>query len=183
MSTVRAGNAIDPPQTTTNVVGTKRIRKLVPLTLKVGQLTLGDIRSCLPLTLPELRFLKLSVWGGDDTDLSCVFPVGSITNLHPGDDAVWNDTGTPGNQRAQIHLTPAFDYRNFWFNSGMPATTIIATFGADPGAPTLVNLIVDVTVQYRTAVQTCPALEHLDQIRAQEMLSELTLCEELVGEV
>ncbi len=114
MTTIRAGNAMDPPQTTTNVVGFKRIRKIVNTNGGTGQLTLGDVRSCLPLTTPDVRFVKLSVWSTDEATLSCVFPVGSSTNVHPGDDSAWTDDGVPGNSRAQIHLTPAFDYRNFW---------------------------------------------------------------------
>jgi len=163
-----AGNARDPPQTTTNVVGFKRIRKVVTVASAAGQLLLGDVRSCLPLTDPELRFVKLSVWAGDDDTLSCVFPVGSATNVHPGDDATWTDNGVPGAQRAQIHLTPAFDYRNFWFLVGQPNSTVIATFGTTGPS---VSFIVDVTVNYRTAVQTCPALEHLRMLRELERVS------------
>jgi len=181
MSTVQAGNARDPPQTTTNVIGNKRIRKVVAIAAGVGSLTLGELRTCLPLTTPELRIIKLSVWGNDDDMLSCVFPVGSATNVHPGDNAVWTDNGTPGNQRAQIHLTPAFDYRNFWFLSTADPTIVIATFGLSSSTATG-SLIVDITVQYRTAVQTCPALEHLQQIRALQAQSELELAFELVGE-
>jgi hypothetical protein len=158
----------------------KRIRKEVALASGVGSLTLGDLRSCLPLTTPELRVIKLSAWGTDEETLSCVFPVGSATNVHPGDNAVWTDNGTPGNQRAQIHLTPAFDYRNFWFLSTADSTIVLATFGSSVTASE--HIIVDVTVQYRTAVQTCPALEHLQQIRALEAQSELELAFELVGE-
>lgn len=165
MSTMQAAGSFDPPQVTTNVVGVKRIRRLITTdTTGAGSLTLGELRSCLPLTTPELRFIKLSAWGGDTDPLSVVFPVGSGTNLHPGDDAAWSDIGVPGSRRAQVHLTPAFDYRNFWFSSGMSDSTVIATFvdGPPPAAP-----IVDVTVQYRTAVQSCPALDHLAKLRAQ----------------
>lgn len=163
MTTIRAGNAMDPPQTTTNVVGFKRIRKIVNTNGGTGQLTLGDVRSCLPLTTPDVRFVKLSVWSTDEATLSCVFPVGSSTNVHPGDDSAWTDDGVPGNSRAQIHLTPAFDYRNFWFIDGVAANTVIATFGVPT---TGVNsVIVDITVNFRTAVQSCPALEHLKYLR------------------
>lgn len=163
MSTVQTGNAMDPPQVTTNVVGFKRLRKHVTMTGGAGTLTLDDVRTCLPLTAPELRFVKLSVWGDDTENLSCVFPVGSSTNLHPGDNAVWSDTGVPGNARAQIHLTPAFEYRNFWFDAGMAGTTVLATFGSSP--TDTATLIVDVTVQYRTAVQSCPAFAHLQKLQ------------------
>lgn len=175
MSTVRTGGPVDPPQTTTNVVGVKRIRHLVPITGGVGSLTLGDIRLCLPLTAPELRILKLSAWGRDGSQLSVVFPVGSAANLNPGDNSVWVDEGTTGQQRAQIHLTPCFEYRNFWFLTGLTGATVLATFGS--GAATAGDqVIVDLTVQYRTAIQTCPALEHLRELEAR---SENELCQEL----
>jgi len=180
MSTVRTTGPIDPPQTTTNVVGVKRIRKLVSITASVGSLTLGDVLNCLPLTSPEIRILKLSVWGQDDVAagapsaaISCVFPVGLASNLNPGDSSVWVDEGTKGQQRAQIHLTPCFDYRNFWFKNTLNPLTLIATFGQ---ATPVSQLIVDLTVQYRTAVQSCPALDYLRQLQSQD---EAQLCQEL----
>jgi hypothetical protein len=183
MSTVRCTGPIDPPQTTTNVVGVKRIRHVVLIAASVGSLTLGEIRSCLPLTNPELRILKLSVWGADDAGvsatsaaISCVFPVGSATNLNPGDNSTWVDEGTKGQQRAQIHLTPCFEYRNFWFQTTLAGSTLIATFGQ---ATAVSQLIVDLTVQYRTAVQSCPAMDHLRQLQAQD---EAQLCQELFFE-
>jgi hypothetical protein len=183
MSTVRCTGPRDPPQTTTNVVGLKRIRKIIPIVASVGSLTLGDLRSCLPLTTPEIRILKLSVWGSDanpgtsaelpSAAISCVFPVGSASNLNPGDNSTWVDEGTHGQQRAQIHLKPCFEYRNFWFLAGVATSTLIATFGQ---ATATSQLIVDITIQYRTAVQSCPAMDYLRQLEAQE---EAQLCQEL----
>lgn len=173
MSTVRCSGPLDPPQTTTNVVGIKRIRKLVSLAAGVGSMIIGDLRGCLPLTNPELRIMKLSVWGPDmgqqltDTQshtLSVVFPVGQANNTNPGDNSVWTDDGTAGSVRAQIHLTPCFEYRNFWFQTGVPGSTVVATFGL-ANETTADTIIVDVTLQYRTAVQTCPALDHLNDLR------------------
>jgi hypothetical protein len=183
MSTVRCTGPSDPPQTTTNVVGTKRIRKVVSILASVGSITLGDIRNCLPLDNPEIRILKLSVWGQDanpgvtselpSAAISCVFPVGTPPNTIPGDNSTWVDEGTRGQQRAQIHLMPCFEYRNFWFLTGLSAATLIATFGQ---ATATSQLIVDLTVQYRTAVQSCPAMDYLRQLQAQD---EAQLCQEL----
>lgn len=165
----------DPPQVSTNVVGFKRLRKQVTISTDgTGALTLGDVRSCLPVTSADLRFLKLSCWASDtDKSLSCVFPVGSTNNLHPGDDATWADYGVPGQARANIHVTPAFDFRNYWFTSGVAAAQVIATFAqtadTNPRA-----IIVDVTVQYRSAVQTCPAMAYLDVLRADSDSSDLS---------
>jgi hypothetical protein len=179
MSTVVTVGPRDPPQTTTNVVGVKRIRKNIAIAANVGTLTIGDIRLCLPLDAPELRIMKLSVWGPDSGvgagglpvapgSLSVVFPVGSATNSNPGDNSVWVDEGTSGQQRAQIHLRPCFEYRNFWFLTGAAGSTVVATFGLT--TPTVAVVIVDVTLQYRTAIQSCPALEHLRQLQAEEQL-------------
>jgi len=173
MSTVRTSGPVDPPQTTTNVVGMKRIRKIIAIsTAGVGSLTLGEVRACLPLTNPALRILKMSIWGPDGSQISCVFPVGSASNLNPGDNSVWVDEGTTGQQRAQIHLTPCFEYRNFWFLTGLASATVLATFGGNSG--TASQLIVDLTVQYRTDIQTCPALDYLRELQAED-----ELCQEL----
>jgi hypothetical protein len=179
MSTVITSGPRDPPQTTTNVVGIKRIRKTILLAAGAGSLTIGDLRSCLPLDAPELRIMKLSVWGPDSGNsaiapfgnISVVFPVGTSSNSNPGDNSVWVDEGTSGQQRAQIHLLPCFEYRNFWFVTGTAASTIVATFGS---SVLLANLIVDVTLQYRTAIQSCPALDHLRALQSEDQL-----CQEL----
>jgi hypothetical protein len=173
MSTVMATNLMDPPQTSTNVVGFKRLRKVVTTAPNtgLGSLTLGNLRSCLPLTDPELRVIKLSVWAPDAGPLSCVFPVGSSNNSHPGDDAAWSDEGVPGQSRSQIHITPAFDYRNFWWPSSVSADTLLATFVGNKSQQGG-SLLVDVTVQYRTGVQSCPALLYLQQLRSEAVSSE-----------
>lgn len=177
MTTTRVSNVVDPPQTSTQVVGVKRLRKNITINAGVGQLTLAELRTCLPLTNPELRILKFSVWGQDGTPnveaqnnaISCVFPISNpvagTSPGSPGDNSVWSDNGTSGHQRAQIHLKPAFDYRNFWFTSLNLGTELIATFGGDVNVVTT-QFIVDITVSYRTAAQSCPALEHLEALRS-----------------
>jgi hypothetical protein len=123
--------------------------------------------------------MKLSVWGpdagtgglGSAGNVSVVFPVGSATNSNPGDNSVWVDEGTTGQQRAQIHLQPCFEYRNFWFLTGIADSTLVATFGSNTATT---QFVVDVTVQYRTAIQSCPALEHLKALQAEDQL-----CQEL----
>lgn len=161
-----ASGMSDPPQTTTNIVGFKRLRKVVKMADPSGaaNLTLSDLRACLPLTTPDLRVVKLSVWSANADMISCVFPVGSTNNVHPGDDAAWSDTGVVGQSVAQLHITPAFDYRNFWFVSGFDASTVLATFAGAAGT----IMTVDVSVNYRTAVQSCPALLYLNELRAIE---------------
>jgi hypothetical protein len=171
MSTTRARGLVDPQQTTTNIVGSKRIRKVVALTSGVGALTLGDVLGCLPLTTPEIRVFKLSVWGNDVASLSCVFPVFSppvptpdrLQGI-PGDNSSWVDEGTPGQQRAQIHLTPNFDFRNSWLSTaGNGNAAVLATF-ASSGTSGASQLIVDLSLQFRTTKQTCPALTFLEEL-------------------
>jgi len=172
MSTTRARGLVDPQQTTTNIVGSKRIRKIVNLVSGVGAVTLGDVLGCLPLTTPEIRVFKLSVWGNDVNSLSCVFPVftpnansNPVTKGIPGDNSTWVDEGTPGQQRAQIHLTPNFDFRNSWLstaNNGNSA--VLATFASGPTTPGGGTLIVDLSLQFRTTKQSCPALTFLEEL-------------------
>jgi len=171
MTTTRARGLVDPQQTSTNIVGSKRIRKIVKINTAGGSLTLGDVLGCLPLATPEIRIFKLSVWGDDVSSLSCVFPVftpnansNPVTKGIPGDNSTWVDEGTPGQQRAQIHLTPNFDFRNSWLstkNNGDFA--VLATFAAT-GSSGLAQLIVDLSLQFRTTNQSCPAQTYLDDL-------------------
>lgn len=147
MVTERANNRVDPPATSTNVTGFKRIRKVVTLVAGAGNLTINSITSCLPLTNPQIRIVKLSVWGNDTANLGCAFPTSN-----GGDISVWSDDGVPGQSRAQIHLTPNFAFRSKWFLLG--DTSIIAQFTSTLAT---LSVIVDISLEYRTNVQSCPA--------------------------
>jgi hypothetical protein len=179
MSTTRASNIRDPPQTTTNVVGFKRIRKNIAVSnTGIGSLTVGDVTSCLPFAAgnTQFRILKFSIWGPDsDGDnlvapLTCVFPISNAAALTftgtPGDNSAWTDEGVQGQSRPQIHLTPAFDYRNYWLSSTLngPAA-FIATFSTSISN----HVIIDLSIQYRTTVQSCPAMDHLTSLRGKEI--------------
>lgn len=157
MVTTKARGLSDPPQTSTNVTGFKRIRKEVTTAASAGSLTLGDIRTCLPVTGAEIRILKLSAWAGATAQnrLTVVFPV-TIPTLAIGDNAVYEDEGTQNSMRPSVHLKPNFLYRNFWFTAAVPLTTVIATFTS---IPAIEGLVVDISLEYRTSPQTCPALE------------------------
>jgi hypothetical protein len=168
MATIKVRGPVDPPQTSTNVVGDKRLRKKVQLAGGAGTLTVGNVRSCLPLTSPEFRVLKLSVWASAAANslLSVLFPVrnpgfqqnpGSFVPGTPGDNSAWTDEGTQGALRPQVHLMPNFDFRNYWFTSDNVDTQVLAMFG---GTATDL-LVLDISVQYRTAVQGCPAMDLL----------------------
>jgi hypothetical protein len=173
---MRTKGFADPPPTSTQIVGFKRIRKLVPLVTGAGKITVGDVTSCLPLSTnnTEFRVLKMSVWGSDGGSsagsLSCVFPVGLQSPAPydpiPGDNSAWTDEGVAGQSRSQIHLTPAFAFRNYWISQlKNNAATVIGTFAhAGDTAPSTV--IVDLTLQYRTVSQACPALDFLNQIQS-----------------
>jgi hypothetical protein len=178
MSTSVARGARDPPQTATNVVGNKRLRKIVNITDGNGTLSLSDVVACLPFSTnnTEFRILKLSVWGPDFTtagftqSLSCVFPVATIVASPliptPGDNSAWEDDGTQGQSRAQLHLTPNFGYRTYWLSqprNGIGA--LIASFSLLPLSTASQTLLVDISVQYRTVPQLCPAAEHLRQLQ------------------
>jgi len=180
MSTSVTRGARDPPQTATNVVGNKRLRKIVNITDGNGTLSLSDVVACLPFSTnnTEFRILKLSVWGPDTSNvadssqsLSCVFPVATIVASPliptPGDNSAWEDDGTQGQARAQLHLTPNFSYRTYWLaqnRNGIGA--LIASFSLLPlTAASTRTLIVDISVQYRTVPQLCPAAEHLRNLQ------------------
>lgn len=172
MTTVRSSRRSDPPQTSSNVIGFKRLRQKLSVTGTGASLTLGSIRSCLPISFPEIRILHLSVWAPNAKLLSVVFPVsnaisppaiGSPDPGTPGDNSAWTDVGVLGNSVSQIHLRPAFDYRNFWFTPSNRDPTIIATFGASLAVDE--QLTLDISIQYRTAPSSCAALLHLKSLR------------------
>jgi len=180
MSTSVTKGARDPPQTATNVVGNKRLRKVVSISAGNGTLALSDVVACLPFSTnnTEFRILKLSVWGPDTAtttapaqSLSCVFPVAATAASPlvptPGDNSAWEDDGTQGQVRAQLHLTPNFGYRTYWLAQDRNgAGALIATFSLAPMAPDISqSLIVDISVQYRTVPQLCPAAEHLRNLQ------------------
>jgi len=154
MSTIQTSGPRDPPQTSTNIVGVKRIRKKVQLVAGNGSINTTDIGTCLPLTTAEFRIFKLSVWASASAGslLSVVFP--TMSSASPGDNSAWTDEGTQGSIRPQIHLTPNFAYRETWFSP--TSSLVVATFG---GTATDL-LVVDITLQYRTAVQSCPAMDY-----------------------
>jgi hypothetical protein len=157
MSTTTAKGQIDPPQISTNVVGYKRLRHRITLVASSATLTVSNVRGCLPITTPEIRITKLSVWASASAGsfIRVVFPISTSTLVPvlPGDNSVWTDEGTQGSIRPQVHLTPNFDFRNYWITAEIPDATALASF---TGLPTD-TIIVDVTVQYRSAVQGCPS--------------------------
>jgi len=158
MTTSLVVGPIDPPATTNNIVGTKRIREKVQLVAGNGILTFATLLTCLPLTTPEIRIMKLSVWASATAGsfLQCVMTSG-ISN---SDVATFTDEGTQGAMRPQIHIRPSFNFRNTWYSAASAGGTPVATFG---GTATDL-LVVDVTLQFRTAVQTCPAYNLYKQL-------------------
>lgn len=149
MSTIRTTGSIDPPQTTTQIVCVKRIRTKVQLAADTATLTADKIIACLPLTNAEFRIMKFSVWGsaGANSFIQVLFPSRAID----GDDSTWADEGTQGSIRPQVHLTPNFRCRENWILTS--STQVVATF---QGTATDL-LVVDITLQYRTVSQSCPA--------------------------
>jgi len=155
MSTIQTSGPVDPPQTSTNIVGIKRIRKKIQLAAGVGSLDTTQIGACLPLNSAEFRIFKLSAWASASANslLSVVFP--ASTGIGTGDNSAWTDEGTQGSVRPQIHLIPNFAFRDIWFNP--TSSLVIATFGGTASD----LLVVDITLQYRTSQQSCPALDYL----------------------
>lgn len=160
MSTERTGGSLDPPQITENVVGVKKLRKKITLTAGPALLTLGDVRNCLNLWVkgdgtstgsPDLRVMKLSAWAPASAggQLTVQFPVQSA--VFPGDNAVWKDEGTQGSLRPQVHLLPNFEARSKWLVNTTPDATVIGNFSGNPTE----DVIVDITVEFRTRSQPC----------------------------
>jgi hypothetical protein len=173
MKTTRTSGPYDPPPTNENITGIKRLRKKLQLVAGVGSITIADLFSCLPITFAttgEMRILKLSAWASASANslLTVVFPIGN--GASPGDIQTWADEGTQGALRPAIHLTPNFMFRSSWIPNTVPLT--IATFG---GTATDL-LVIDITVEYRSAAQSCPAL-----VLAQSLLPSSYLYDEVDG--
>jgi hypothetical protein len=158
MKTSRTTGPVDPPPTSTNITGVKRTRHDIHLAAGVGSLSWSAVGNCLPIdnATSELRIIKLSVWGpaAPGSDITVVFPISSAPTVY-GDAQTWVDSGTQGSLRPAVHLTPNFNFRSTFVSASL--ATPFATFG---GSIMSEDLIVDVTVEYRTNVQSCPALQH-----------------------
>jgi hypothetical protein len=112
METRRVSGAVNPLPTTKDVVITKRIT--VPLsTTESTPLTVANLVSALPSGTFEIRLQKISFYGNSTDAASSELNVADLTS----DLAAFVDFGTPGHQRSQIHLTPAFELRQKWFTS------------------------------------------------------------------
>jgi hypothetical protein len=170
MKTTRTRGPSDPPPTNTNITGMKRLRKKVQLVAGVAALTFADVGNCLPIesTTAEIRVVKLSAWASATAGslLIVKFPIGALPSV-VGDNQTWTDEGTQGAMRPAVHLIPNFAFRNQWVSASNVAQ--VATFG---GTATDL-LVVDITVEYRSDVQTCPALgtDILERMRALETWS------------
>lgn len=168
MSSVRASGPSDPPQLNTNIVGVKVIRKILTPEATTGNIMVlaKDLLNCLPVVNPNARILKMSCWGADHQQISCVFPAGGADN-GVGDDAAWSDRGVPGQSLAQIHVTPSFNFRNTWFS--YKGQTRVGVFSSQRSSTeAYLPLTVDFTIEYRTALQSCPAYLYLQEFRNKE---------------
>lgn len=152
MQTTMVRGPSDPPQTSENFVGMKRFRKKVQLAAGVGSMTIADLAGCIPFSGTFFfRIMKMSVYASASANslLTVVFPLTITSGI--GDQKTFVDEGTQGSIRPNIHLIPNFDFRTRWFQNDVVGT--IATFGGTASD----LLVVDVTLEYRTATQTCPA--------------------------
>jgi len=152
MQTSLVNGFADPPPTTTQIVGQKRLREKVQLVGGVANFPLATPLSCLPLLAPEIRVLKVSVWASAAAN-SLLTVVFNPSNAGGGDAATFVDEGIQGSARPAVHLIPSFLYRSVWWNASGAVGVSLLTLG---GTATDL-LVVDVTVEYRTAVQACPA--------------------------
>jgi len=150
MSTKLVGGPQDPPPTDLRITGVKRLRKKLQLAAGTGIMTLGNVRSCLALGAAyEFRVMKFSVWAsaGANSLLQVTFPTAS-----DGDFATYADEGTQGAVRPQVHLMPNFQFRSRWFGAADDTQNLANFVGTATDL-----LVVDVTVEYRSSSQSCPA--------------------------
>jgi len=113
LSTQRVSGPGDPAPISTDIVIVKKFN--VPLattgTTPVN-VTPVLIAGALPSCVDKFRLVKMSFYGADDTSIT----VADLTT----DLGHFQDFGTPGNMRCQLHLAPAFSLRDTW---QLPAST------------------------------------------------------------
>jgi hypothetical protein len=140
MDTKRVNGPSDPVATTRDVVVTKKVT--IPVVGAPGTLiavTNVMIASVLPPTNFTYRIQKASFYGAAD-------PGGSVTVTDlKSDEAEFVDYGTSGSVRPQIHLRPAFELRNAWYDKATANDFYTVEFGsASPSSQGLLQLTLEV---------------------------------------
>jgi hypothetical protein len=142
-----------------SVKDTVKVRHRVQLPLTVtssgSAVTATSIAAVIPASgtaWPQFRILKIDVWGPDSTSTAAPFASPIALQMVGGDGASFSDWGTQGQQRAQLHIIPDFEFRSIW----RLATGTTALFTVFSNDTTGVSIIVNVTLEMRTATQALP---------------------------
>ena len=100
---------------------------------------LSDLNSVMPSgSTYEIRIQKLSFYG---TATDSLLSVSDVTS----DKVELRDVGTAGQQKGQVHLTPALVLRQAW--NGQAATTVLYNIVATD--PAITSITVQATVEVR----------------------------------
>ena len=144
MSTTRVSGYRDPRPTTSDIVLTKVVTLSGSSTATPINFTPDDLTgsgSVVPTSFRRIRLVKLSVYAESGNGNSII-----LSMLHPASDlATFQDFGTSGAIRPQIHIQPNFDLRDLWLDvtdSSNPVFQITVPSG--------VTYVVQPTLEMRT---------------------------------
>lgn len=149
MASVRVNGSRDPPPILTDVAVTKtvQLRANFDGTTSSYNLTYSGVAAALPTCFDSLRIIKISCWlavppTSPDTAIKC---------LVSEDDATFVDSGTYGQSRPQLHISPPFSVRQRWNVS--TASDIVAVITIEPGLATSesASAVIHVTAEFRSS--------------------------------
>jgi hypothetical protein len=115
--TLRVSGPLVPPDTTNDIIVTKQVQITIN-TATSPSITPVGLNLVLPALPPvdittRFRFVKASVWGTDTGTIRVTLPE-TTGNTVLSDNATFLARGTPGQQRAQVHLAPGWLDSSIW---------------------------------------------------------------------
>lgn len=152
--TSRVNGPRDPPQISNDFVMDKVVQMLIPVPVTPGKATVtgATVAAHLPVdatTTTKFRLLRVSAWapaGANNKVQLQMVSSGDVAN--GGDDnALFQDNGTQGSVRPQVHVRPGLLGRIRWFSSGS-IDPLFTLSGVDNTAVEV--LVVHVTIQLRS---------------------------------
>jgi len=173
MEPKRVNGPSDPATTTVDCVFTKKITIVLPVPDTVGGNVTDDlITGELPPVGLTYRIQKVSFYA--PAAANAFIEVNDLKS----DEAGFVDYGTQGSVRPQIHIRPAWQLRNAWFDRGT-SETFYSVFGNGGASSTV---IVQMTVEVRIHVPL-PTLRNRARLLAANLAGNKALVNPGVGSV
>lgn len=173
--------SMDPETVRYSITTNHRVQLINPASAAgstISTVTVANMFSVIPggtTAWRAFRIKKISAYGSDSTAISTtsygIPPFGILMNTVDadggalGDQAEFHDFGTAGQERAQVHVLPAFAVREYWFTSALTTTTLFTVAGGSTSSATgsgVIPCVINVSLELESVPLTT-----LPSIRAQ----------------